>query len=340
MRSITATVRRTATTVTFVLALTGLSRPAVAKEFTYTSLDFSSAFGINDSGQIVVLIGPSGPSGVLSEGVVTPLDDVPRSRPSTTFGFGINDGGDVVGRYVEAFPARPFPQGFLYRDGLYTRIRFEQAVEVFGINRDGFMVGRSCCRRGGNPEGFIIDPSGGVQFINWPDSLWGWASGINASGEIVGGFIIRTTSTLNRPLEALLYVDGTFNPSGETRGTSLAAEAASFPFGAYLYSDGVFMQIEVPGSSLTRVGGINDEGEIVGSYDDDTGTHGFFRDTDGTFTTLDFPGATGTGAGGINNDGDIVGGYTDATGNHAFLATPCESAHVRGKRLRRHRRTQ
>jgi probable HAF family extracellular repeat protein len=78
----------------------------------------------------------------------------------------------------------------------------------------------------------------------------------------------------------------------------------------------------------------------VGSYDDDTGTHGFFRDTDGTFTTLDFPGATGTGAGGINNDGDIVGGYTDATGNHAFLATPCESAHVRGKRLRRHRRTQ
>jgi len=297
MRSSNAIVRRTATTVTFVLALTGLSHAAVATEFTFASLGLDGvAHGINDSGAIV------GTFGVLVEGVVTPLD-VPQTVPRSTIGFGINEGGDVVGSFV-ADPRRPFPQGFLYRDGVYKRFTFEQAVEVLGINNDGYMVGRSCCKRGGSPEGFIIDPTGGLQFINVPDSPWDWASGINASGEIVGTFVITTFP--------------------------------SFTTAAYLYSDGVFMPFEVPGARRTDANGINDEGEIVGSYEDDSGTHGFFRDTDGTLTPLDFPGATGTSANGINNDGDVVGWYTDAAGVHAFLATPCESAHVHRRHFGRH----
>jgi len=65
--------------------------------------------------------------------------------------------------------------------------------------------------------------------------------------------------------------------------------------------------------------GINNAGQIVGSYVDATGTHGFLF-SDGTFTTIDDPLATqGTFALGINNAGEIVGLYVDAAGDHGFL---------------------
>jgi hypothetical protein len=227
MRHINTTLRRIATTVSFVLALTGLSRPALARpagtEFTFVSLGIDGiAYGINDWGDIV------GTFGVLVQGSVTPLDDVPGSRPGSTIGRGINDCRDIVGIYhTDSIPPNPFPKGFLYRDGVYARVNGrEQAVEVFGINNDGYMVGRSCCARGGNPEGFIVDPSGGVQSINVPDSPWDWASSINASGQIVGTFRDRTTGA----------------------------------FAAYLYSNPGFTRFNVPGAGLTNANGINDAG--------------------------------------------------------------------------------
>jgi probable HAF family extracellular repeat protein len=46
--------------------------------------------------------------------------------------------------------------------------------------------------------------------------------------------------------------------------------------------------IDVPGSASTMAMGINNAGQIMGSYTDNTGsTHGFL-DTNGTFVTLDF----------------------------------------------------
>ena len=65
--------------------------------------------------------------------------------------------------------------------------------------------------------------------------------------------------------------------------------------------------------------GINDLGEIAGSFADGTGVHGFHRDPAGTFTTIDLPGAFFTAAGDINNSGEIVGSVSDATGFHGYL---------------------
>ena len=64
---------------------------------------------------------------------------------------------------------------------------------------------------------------------------------------------------------------------------------------------------------------INNAGQIVGSYDNGSGQHGFLY-SNGVFTTLDDPLATnGTEALGINDLGQIVGDYSDATGVHGFL---------------------
>jgi probable HAF family extracellular repeat protein len=62
---------------------------------------------------------------------------------------------------------------------------------------------------------------------------------------------------------------------------------------------------------FTSANGINNRGQIVGTFHDASGEHGFL-DTGGSFTTIDVPGALfpGTLARGINDNGQIVGYFT------------------------------
>jgi hypothetical protein len=67
--------------------------------------------------------------------------------------------------------------------------------------------------------------------------------------------------------------------------------------------------------------GINDPGQVVGTYVDEKSDnrHGFLL-SQGTYTTLDVPNAVLTVAQGINNAGVIVGLYVDTSGNqHGFV---------------------
>src|SRR5262245_65523912 len=67
----------------------------------------------------------------------------------------------------------------------------------------------------------------------------------------------------------------------------------------------------------TQAFGVNDADEIVGSYQDATGQHGFLL-SGGTYTTFDLPLATlGTFATGINASGQIVGDYHNSTGRYS-----------------------
>ncbi|MGP0105015.1 cadherin-like domain-containing protein [Rhodoblastus sp.] len=77
----------------------------------------------------------------------------------------------------------------------------------------------------------------------------------------------------------------------------------------------VFTTIDEPqaGTTFTVANGINDQGQIVGTYSG--GTPDGFLDDGGTFTTIDDPAATsGTQALGINNAGQIVG-VSQVSGN-------------------------
>ena len=80
-----------------------------------------------------------------------------------------------------------------------------------------------------------------------------------------------------------------------------------------------FTTIDVPGASSTFAAGINGARQIVGTFYDSAGPHGFLY-SGGSFTTIDVPGALGfTEATGINDAGQIVGAFTDKTGTHGFL---------------------
>jgi hypothetical protein len=78
--------------------------------------------------------------------------------------------------------------------------------------------------------------------------------------------------------------------------------------------------VAYPNSSRSYSSGINASGQIVGSYSDGTGSHGFV-DTNGSFTTIDPAGSTSTSVTGINASGQIVGSYSDGTRLHGFVDT-------------------
>ena len=88
----------------------------------------------------------------------------------------------------------------------------------------------------------------------------------------------------------------------------------------FLLDRGRLTRIDVPGASNTRPIGIDNHGQIAGSYiDDKRAIHGFLRDRNGSFTTIDVPGALLTDVFDINDRGQMVGIYLDSGGRvHGF----------------------
>jgi probable HAF family extracellular repeat protein len=82
----------------------------------------------------------------------------------------------------------------------------------------------------------------------------------------------------------------------------------------------------VPGARGTEATDINNRGQIVGTYSDDTPIvndsarpRAFLLDR-GRLTRIDVPGAAITAASGVNDRGQVVGGYRDARGrSHGYL---------------------
>lgn len=85
-----------------------------------------------------------------------------------------------------------------------------------------------------------------------------------------------------------------------------------------------FTEIDFPQPTArtdTRAYGINDRGDIVGTYDE-FGVHDGFLYHDGVFTTIAVPSGTLTDVFGINNSGQLVGDYLTVGGQsryHGFV---------------------
>ena len=172
---------------------------------------------------------------------------------------------------------------------------------VQGINDLGQLVGEYTVRNLSNPSSTgdpypqaFVDTGGTITTIG-PNGLpYGqnsFATGINNRGQIVGH-------------------------SGHYENTARG----------FLYQGGQFTEIDAPGNrAFTRAQGINDFGQVVGSYLPFTSPaergNGFLWTSKGTFQDIAYPGAERTEANGINNRGWIVGDYITSgdSNSHGFL---------------------
>jgi probable HAF family extracellular repeat protein len=85
-------------------------------------------------------------------------------------------------------------------------------------------------------------------------------------------------------------------------------------FHGFIYQNGGFTSLDVPGAIATFARAINDGGQIVGDFSDSSNnTHGFLYSR-GAFQVLDVPGSVSTVALGISFNGEIVGDWTENNG--------------------------
>lgn len=186
----------------------------------------------------------------------------------------------------------------------------------------------------------------GFTVLNVPGFADPFPKGVNNAGQIVG-----TDGDGNL---GFLYNNGAVQPIAPPGATDIRPTAINdlgqivgYDFSGgwhgFLDSAGTFTSLTAPGSLgfSTDPNGINDSGEIVGSFENSPfGSHGFLYHK-GAFTEIDAPGAVSTQMLGINDSGQAFGEETGISGSNYFLYNlhtgvfsninvPCAGARILG----------
>jgi hypothetical protein len=228
---------------------------------------------------------------------------------------GVNDRGDVVGiGYPNSFGNGG---GFGFRrgkNGDYTTFVLpgtgpESRTVAAGINNRGVIAGWS--DDGQTSVGYIRERNGEFTRIEHPDANGTSpagsgtnVTGINNRGDVVGNYVAGGTvygflrdrrgnfTTIRPPGAAATYVNGV-NDRRQIVGASSKLGPDELVGGTpsgFLLSKGVYVEIAVPGALIASFAGINNRGEIAGSYVDRDGTgHGFVRSTRGDYRSIESP---------------------------------------------------
>ena len=209
---------------------------------------------------------------------------------------GINAADDLSGFYVDAAGNT---HGFTRIGGTFKTVDNNASTvfnQALGINNSDETVGYYAPTPAGSPNDIAYSQKGGV-FTNINALL-----PANFNSQAVG---INSTATP--------WIVGFYQPD--------SALATSFGF---VDEGGTIITLDPFSSTFTQALGVNDLGEIVGSYTDSAGVQHGYIDNGGVFTSFDPPDSASTTINGLNNKGDIVGFYTPASGDAVvgFVGTP------------------
>jgi probable HAF family extracellular repeat protein len=187
---------------------------------------------------------------LLRDGQFTQID-VPGAVETTA--RGLNNVGDVTGNYIDNDGNEI---GFILRDGVFFRILVPDGLstDVWSAQNNGrVMVGDAGMPPDGGLHGFLRKKSGDFQLVDFPGLAAPCTAprSINQRGDIVGFF------------GAFSSIDECFS-------------GPPFHFHGFLSRHGKYVSFDFPGSTNTTALAINEEGRIVGRYDDAQGnTHGY-----------------------------------------------------------------
>jgi hypothetical protein len=262
---------------------------------------FNQLLGINNSGVIAGYLG-SGAQGHPNKGYLLFLsqhrsqyvnENVPRSVQTQV--VGLNDRGVTVGFWSGQNTAsqKNANLGFYTWRGRFHSVAFPTrnnsnppVNQLLGVNDSDVAVGFYNDSQG-NPHGYTYSITRHrIHSVIVRGGVSDMATGINNEG-VISGFVT--------------------GPAGVTR--------------AFVKTPGGrITRLTFPGATSTMAFGINDSGEVVGTYMIGSGTsaksYGFTWTRFGGFRSVTDPlGPGATTLNGINDAGDLVGFYTDAAGN-------------------------
>ena len=149
----------------------------------------------------------------------------------------------------------------------------------YGINQSGAVAG-SYIEASVAPHGFIRDSKGALDLFDIPGSLSIYPYSINGVGDIAGFYsdatlthgFIRTgngvITTIDPPGAGTEFSQGTIVTAINSFGAIAGhyGDPAGQTHGFVRDSSGTITTFDPPGSSFTTATGINDVGQIVGSF--------------------------------------------------------------------------
>ena len=307
-------IRLAATGVALAAAFLLIS-PAQAATFTFQTLDnsgdpaFNQLLGINNAGTIV---------GYFGDGIMQPNkgytlapphgaanytnENFPGSVQTQVVGINNNASPTTVGFWIDG-AGNNF--GFSDIGGTFTNFSDPNVgaapttTQLLGVNNSnvaaGFYVDNA-----GNAQGFLLSISG-LSFT-----------------PIVLPVSFGAISTSATDVNNAGVVSGFYTNAGGLHG--------------FIDNAGTFTSYDDPNGTNTMFLGLNNNGQVVGSYVDGAGeTQGLlFNIAGSTWQTISDPlssatpafDVTGTTVNGINDNGQLVGFYSDGANVNGFLANP------------------
>lgn len=287
--------------VAVIAAAAASSQAATAYRFTTISpVDASgvAAFGINNSGQVVGNVLVDADKGIYRGFLYQGGQFLDLAAPAGAVSWsavGINDAGDIVGRYATEFVVdpdvgpHPSTEGaYLYRGGQHLDLKIDGtiAMEARGVSENGRYV-----------AGFMTDTKT-VGFV----------------------FDLQTMEHTRidvGPVYGLTIAQGV-NDLGIVVGSRSLPDPAALVFDA---ATGSATEIRLPGTDRTALRAIDNAGTMSGWFQIGDVQHGF-TGYPGAFQVIDVPGADSTTVQDHNDAGWLVGTYSIGGVDHAFLATP------------------
>ncbi|MEG5138546.1 MULTISPECIES: PEP-CTERM sorting domain-containing protein [unclassified Microcoleus] len=295
--------------------------------YAVTDLGQTNAYGISNSGQVLV---SNGVAGVWENGQITEIKD-------TTWAYQMNSSGQVVGRYLGENWTN---NAYVWENGQRTDLGYFGGISSLAsdINEAGQIVGWfKTTQEKFNPflwqNGEMIDLgtlgfNGGAQGINNQGQVVGYsglAFGITHAFQWENGKMIDL-GTLPGDNDSTAY---DINDAGQAVGAS--SNSTLKQSHATLWSNGEVTNLGTLGGNMSAAIAINNKGQVAG-FDTVTGNgglnHGFIWE-DGQMADLNSLIDEESGwflqeVSGINDRGQIVGkGINSATGKqHGFLLNP------------------
>jgi uncharacterized membrane protein len=241
--------------------------------------------------------------------------------------------------------------GFIMDKHGFTTIDVPDATytTVYGINprgeTSGYFVDEDYVT-----HGFYRSKDGVFTTIDPPGSVHTFVDDINARGDVLGvyrdvagtrhGFVWSHGAYTTFDVPGAGGRNGGTVPLGMNDHGDIVGDYTTSPDGrtlirhGFVLSDGVYTTLDVPGAIFTVATGINNDGVIVGAYQEQhilhfpppfgdillTFQHGYVL-IDGVYTTIDVGRPYYTAVLTINAEGQIAGNYVDGV-THGFVGTP------------------
>jgi len=273
----------------FLCTLSAAQNTYEFNSFQNPGATVTRVFGLNGHGDLVGTdnVIPGRHAFLVSRNNYVALDASGVLGTHISFARDVNDAGDIVGGYIGDDGNE---HGFILRHGVLATLDVPFAgsvgTQLDGINSSGIMTG-VWVDGAFTAHGFVYE-NGTFAHLDYPGALDTFPYGINSRGDIVGNWD-TDQSTVGH---------------------------------GFLFSRGQIFSIDVPGAvpDGTAATGINEKGQIVGSFiGGDGNSHGFLAEGS-MFTTLDCADAANTSVWGINSAGQIAG-TCDAAGQRlGFVA--------------------